>query len=269
MEWKDYYAILGDVGPDSSKEDIKKQYWYKANILAPDKNGKLHERMRQKAEEDFKKVNAAWEVLSDPEEKRKYDIEWAKRKAGTQKPPSPKPVPVTDPPTIVLDLASGEIKRTSFIIRNIGGPCNKVQVELSQPDTWVRVLGYARVSSSSAFPLKAEIEAKAGNPGRPHVQYVRIRLDAEETQVRIEIQTKPEAVKEKPSDHVSNNPTQKVRCPKCNYMNDKYVGTKLRIYCDRDHCLHTLDSNKIKCPNCKKIIPAAAPFCPECGHPQK
>lgn len=67
MEYKDYYKILG-VDKKASAADIKKAYRKLAVKYHPDKNpdDKL-------AEEKFKELNEAYEVLSDEEKRRKYD----------------------------------------------------------------------------------------------------------------------------------------------------------------------------------------------------
>lgn len=64
---QDYYAVLG-LSRDASLEDIKKAYRKLAMKHHPDKNPGNKE-----AEEMFKKVTAAYEVLSDPEKKANYD----------------------------------------------------------------------------------------------------------------------------------------------------------------------------------------------------
>ena len=63
---KDYYAVLG-VPKDSSQEDIKKAYRKNALKFHPDKN------KADDAEEKFKEIAEAYEVLSDEDKRQKYD----------------------------------------------------------------------------------------------------------------------------------------------------------------------------------------------------
>lgn len=67
MEYKDYYKILG-VDKKATKEEIKKAYRRLAVQHHPDKNPG-----DKKAEDQFKLVNEAHEVLGDPEKRKKYD----------------------------------------------------------------------------------------------------------------------------------------------------------------------------------------------------
>lgn len=66
MAQKDYYEILG-VSRDASEDDIKKAYRELTKKYHPDVN---HE---PGAEEKFKEINEAYEVLSDPNKKAQYD----------------------------------------------------------------------------------------------------------------------------------------------------------------------------------------------------
>jgi len=67
MEYKDYYKTLG-VDKKASQDDIKKAYRKLAVKYHPDKN-----KDNKSAEEKFKLINEANEVLSDPEKRKKYD----------------------------------------------------------------------------------------------------------------------------------------------------------------------------------------------------
>lgn len=67
MKMKDFYSILG-VPQDASKEDIKKAYKNLAKKYHPDNNSG-----NKGAEDKFKEVTEAFEVLSDEEKRSKYD----------------------------------------------------------------------------------------------------------------------------------------------------------------------------------------------------
>jgi molecular chaperone DnaJ len=62
----DLYAVLG-VGREASQEEIKKAYRRLARDLHPDVNPD------PETQERFKEVTAAYEILSDPEKRRRYD----------------------------------------------------------------------------------------------------------------------------------------------------------------------------------------------------
>lgn len=67
MEYRDYYKILG-VDRKASQEEIKKVYRKLALKYHPDRNPDDKE-----AEEKFKEMNEAYQVLSDPEKRARYD----------------------------------------------------------------------------------------------------------------------------------------------------------------------------------------------------
>ena len=82
MTYKDYYKELG-VGTTATPAEIKKAYRALANKYHPDKNTG-----DKRAEERFKAINEANEVLSDPVKRKKYDqfgAEWKHyEEAGAQ-----------------------------------------------------------------------------------------------------------------------------------------------------------------------------------------
>ncbi|MDI6617411.1 MAG: molecular chaperone DnaJ [Clostridiales bacterium] len=64
---KDYYAVLG-LDKNATEEDIKKAFRKLALKYHPDRN-----RGDKSAEEKFKEVNEAYQVLSDPKKRAQYD----------------------------------------------------------------------------------------------------------------------------------------------------------------------------------------------------
>jgi curved DNA-binding protein len=82
-EFKDYYRVLG-VSPNATDEEIKKAFRTLARKYHPDVA-----KDKKTAEEKFKEINEANEVLSDPASRRKYDQLGANWKTGGQSPPPP------------------------------------------------------------------------------------------------------------------------------------------------------------------------------------
>jgi DnaJ-class molecular chaperone len=69
MNFKDYYSILG-VPKNAAEKEIKSAYRKLARKWHPDANPQN----QQQAEEKFKEISEAYEVLGDPEKRKKYDM---------------------------------------------------------------------------------------------------------------------------------------------------------------------------------------------------
>lgn len=83
VQYKDYYEILG-VPRGASDADIKKSFRKLARQYHPDVA-----KDKKRAEEKFKEINEAYEVLSDPEKRKRYDELGANWKSGAEFRPPP------------------------------------------------------------------------------------------------------------------------------------------------------------------------------------
>jgi curved DNA-binding protein len=83
VQYKDYYASLG-VPRTASADELKKSFRKLARQHHPDVA-----KDKKKSEEKFKEINEAYEVLSDPEKRKKYDELGANWKQGAEFRPPP------------------------------------------------------------------------------------------------------------------------------------------------------------------------------------
>jgi len=72
VEKRDYYEVLG-VARDADEQAIKTAYRKLAHKYHPDKNEGSASKEAREAEDRFKEASEAYEVLSDPEKRARYD----------------------------------------------------------------------------------------------------------------------------------------------------------------------------------------------------
>jgi curved DNA-binding protein len=82
MDYKDYYKIMG-IARDASQDEIKKVYRRLARKYHPDVSKEAN------AEERFKEVQEAYEVLKDPEKRAAYDQLGSNWRSGQEFRPPP------------------------------------------------------------------------------------------------------------------------------------------------------------------------------------
>jgi curved DNA-binding protein len=83
VQFRDYYDVLG-LNKGASEADIKSAFRKQARKYHPDVNPG-----DKTAEEKFKEINEAYEVLSDPDKRKRYDQLGANWKAGEEFRPPP------------------------------------------------------------------------------------------------------------------------------------------------------------------------------------
>ncbi len=178
--WEDYYQILG-VDRSASAEGIRAAWRRKALELHPDRLSQVSETVRHSAEEELKKVNRAYEVLGNGEKRRSYDADWIRSNGP--------PNPLLEPSVIVFRDAEPGVRQTgSFVIRNDGGAYKNIW--FSDPDSWVKVTGYASLQPDDELPLQVEITASGHDWGTYYTESIAVRLDGVEAAVRVQLQTK-------------------------------------------------------------------------------
>jgi len=188
---EDFYEILG-ITSDATTEQVKEAYIYWVNILHPDRLAGTSERIRSKAEKDLKKVNMAYEVLSNVERRRQYD---AKRfgsigavSDSLKTRPARKPQPEVHPNTIYFNGVQPYIKQKGvFFVRNLGGTYTKVLIK--KTPEWLRVVRTVPLQGDSKLPMQVQIEAIGIQWGAVYSSEVVVRLDENEARVKVELRT--------------------------------------------------------------------------------
>lgn len=96
MATLNYYEVLG-VSPQALQEDIKKAYRKLALEFHPDRN-----QGNRKAEQKIREVNAAYEVLGDPDTRKSYDrLRLGHVDSSTRYPQEAEPADVVSPAVVV------------------------------------------------------------------------------------------------------------------------------------------------------------------------
>lgn len=140
IKYQDYYAILG-VPRTATEAEIKKAYRRLAQKYHPDVN------KTPGAEAKFKEINEAYEVLSDPEKRKKYDALGANWRAGQD---------FTPPPgweNIRFDFRTGRPGAPEFDFGSFGGFSDFFEMLFGQ-DLGARFRSHAR--GDAEFSINGE-----------------------------------------------------------------------------------------------------------------
>jgi curved DNA-binding protein CbpA len=194
LYWKDYYEIL-QVHIAAEAEVIKVAYLKLVQKYNTDQH-------KSKSDQKWKDLNEAFEILGNPDKKLKYDVKYTKKAPGISSgpihsPPS-RPIPIVRPPIIrIINAMPGETKNSAFVLSNQGGPFSKIR--LSKPNSWIKIPRLNSLSATGKLPLEISLELTGDEWGKSYSDNIIVKLDNEETHVRIEFNTISEDRKKKPS----------------------------------------------------------------------
>ncbi len=184
--FEDYYEIL-QVHPSAEPEVIEAAYKKLAAKYHPDKNPS------PVAQEKMKKINIAHDVLSDPEQRKRYDAEWLQKKGGTVSSATTrataKPKPILEPTYLKFkNVKAGEVKKASFLIFNAGGHYSRVRIDSSE--SWLMITDYNSLTPSDELPLKVNIQILATDWNMTYSGSIRVELDEVKEILPVELKTK-------------------------------------------------------------------------------
>jgi len=170
MNWEEACQILG-VPVTATAAEIRAQYIYKAQLLHPDKTAGLPESVRQKAEEELKRVNSAYTVLKDLKNN-----------------PQANPPKLSVSPRYIRfkDVEPNQKKTTIIEIESVGGAYTKFWMDDS-PAAWLKVIE-VKSTTNDPLPLEVTIEATGSSTLRKQTECsLPIRIENEKTKARDEI----------------------------------------------------------------------------------
>jgi DnaJ-domain-containing protein 1 len=173
--WKDYYEILR-VNPDASQTVIKKAYHQLAHKYHPDKNHNS-----KIAEEKFKEINNAYDVLKDEEERVKFHYAWQKKHL-------PKPKLIVTPSIIICkNIEPGKVIKKSFTIDNTGGPFNGVW--FNRPKGYVIANNWYSLNDGEELPMRVDLRIQMDDYDQEYEEVFTVVLDDEVAKVTVKVQT--------------------------------------------------------------------------------
>jgi hypothetical protein len=119
--------------------------------------------------------------------------DWLKKKKRATSPVKDesniKPKTIIDPPGIVLRiLQPGETKKTSFLVINVGGSYSRINI--SNPDSWVKISDWHSISRNDELPLKVNIIAQADNSNKKRSEKIYVQLDDVQTYINVVLEPK-------------------------------------------------------------------------------
>ena len=150
MTWQEACIIFG-INADASPQEIKERYNNLAQITHPDKHNQGSEKTKKTAEEQFKRIQQAYDVLQNPANRQNAGASSSSRTAS-------KLLEIYPAVISFRDVEPLDVQRGSFEIRYGGDQVKEISIDRSML-TFVTVIRCDQVTQSSTFPLKVEFQA--------------------------------------------------------------------------------------------------------------
>jgi hypothetical protein len=174
MTWEDACQILG-VPLTATMTEINARHLHWNQLLHPDKTSTLPQSVRAKAEDDLKKINAAYDFLKNSRNRPNY---------------GPPRLHVTVA-HVRFNVENGEKKSTTFKISNTGGPYTSFWMDDS-PAPWLKVLEVKSLSDTP-LPIEVTIEATGTSVPKGHTEcFLPVKIENEPTHAVDEVKIKVE-----------------------------------------------------------------------------
>jgi hypothetical protein len=175
MTWEEACQILG-VAVTATTAEVDKVHLQKEWIFHPDRMVGAPESARQRAEEELKRVNEAYNFLKDPKN----------RSQG-----SPPKLSVSPQRIRFKDVKLGQRKTTTIRIESVGGSYTKFWMDDS-PAAWLKVVE-VKSTTNDPLPLEATLEATGNSSSHGQTGCsLLIRLEDEKSKAKDEVTVKIE-----------------------------------------------------------------------------
>jgi curved DNA-binding protein CbpA len=171
LRFKDYYQLLR-LEPTATAEEVRRARNYLAQIYHTDRLANQPEEVKRLANEFMQEINEAYEVLTNEERRRSYDMFYrqhvGQRQSHTR----------TGPPQLIFEPSELTIQnvqtdrpfRVSFTV-NAMGSSPRGEVSLRSGEPWLTVLGVSvERTGHSAYSLRVEAELIV-DTAEPRSQY--------------------------------------------------------------------------------------------------
>ena len=160
-EWADYYALLG-VKPEASAQEIKKAYRLRSQLFHPDRLQGMAESLRSEGEQEQKRLNIAYAVLSDPAQRDRYDAAYKTRQKGGGVKAGPA-LTLRPAAWAVSRIVPGEPVEINVLLDLTPKAAEGAELTVAPSDDWIQCTYAGESVGNSTFPLELWLVLATGH----------------------------------------------------------------------------------------------------------